>query len=227
MNRIHGTVGALLLGVALCALLPQQARALPILSEVFYDAVGSDNGQSFVEIYAAPGTLLDGFLLLGVNGANGNIGPSVTLSGSVPADGLFVVADDAGDGTTSVANADLIANFDFQNGPDSVYLESGSIILDALAYGTFGVGEISVGEGAPAPDSPAGSSLARLFADVDSGDNAADFAILPVPTPGTAPLLAVPEPRTAVMVSVGLLTLAVLGGRAPGGAEGEGQAGRR
>ena len=116
MNRIHRSIGALLLGVALCPFLPQPARALPILSEVLYDAVGSDNGKSFVEIYAAPGTNLDGFFLLGVNGANGNVGPTVTLSGTVPADGFFVIGDDAGDGTTTVANVDLIANFDFQNG---------------------------------------------------------------------------------------------------------------
>ena len=50
-----------------------------------------------------------------MNGANGNLGPTVALSGTVPADGFFVVADDAGDGSTLVANADLIANFDFQN----------------------------------------------------------------------------------------------------------------
>ena len=57
MNRIQGGFGALL-GVALYALLPQQARALPILSEVFYDAAGSDNGKSFVEIYADDSKLM-------------------------------------------------------------------------------------------------------------------------------------------------------------------------
>ena len=29
------------------------ANALPLLSEVFYDAVGSDDGLSFVELYGA------------------------------------------------------------------------------------------------------------------------------------------------------------------------------
>lgn len=219
MNRIHGTVGALLMGVALCPLFPQTARALPLLSEVYYDAVGSDNGLSFIEVFAAPGTLLDGLLFLGVNGANGSVGPIVALSGTVPADGFFVVADDAGDGTTAVANADLIVNFDFQNGPDSILLASGEldlggITLDALAYGVFGPGEIPAGEGMPAPDAPAGSSLARLFANVDTDDNAADFAVLAIPTPGMAPLLAIPEPQTAVLVSVGLFALARLGNRA-------------
>ncbi len=214
MNRIHGTIGALLLSVALCPLLPQPARALPFLSEVFYDAVGSDNGKSFVEIYAAPGTILDGFRLFGVNGSNGSVGPTVTLSGTVPANGFFVVGDDAGDGTTAVANADLIVNFDFQNGPDSVVLQFEGVATDALAYGVFSAGEISAGEGDPAVDAPAGSSLERLFANVDTDDNAADFAALATPTPGTAPLLSIPEPRAAALLSVGLFALAGLGNRA-------------
>ena len=54
------------------------ASALPLLSEVFYDATGSDNGQSFVEIYGDPGTLLDGFSIEGVNGSNGAVATSST-----------------------------------------------------------------------------------------------------------------------------------------------------
>jgi hypothetical protein len=34
----------------------------------------------------------------------------------IPADGLFVVADEQSGGGTLVANADLLASFDFQNG---------------------------------------------------------------------------------------------------------------
>ena len=37
-----------------------QAAALPVLSEVFYDAVGSDDGFVFVEIYGQAGTNLEG-----------------------------------------------------------------------------------------------------------------------------------------------------------------------
>ncbi len=96
------------------------AAGLPIISEVFYDAVGSDNGHSFVELYGTAGAGLEGLVLEGVNGANGSLGPIVALSGAFPADGLFVVADDLGDGTTLVSDADLLANFDFQNGPDSI-----------------------------------------------------------------------------------------------------------
>ena len=90
------------------------AIGLPSISEVFYDAVGSDNGQSFVELYGVPGASLAGFVLEGVNGAGGGIGPSLDLSGVIGVDGLFVVADDQGDGTTLVSNVDAILNFDFQ-----------------------------------------------------------------------------------------------------------------
>ena len=76
------------------------AVALPLLSEVLYDAVGSDNGQSFVELYGASGTDLTGFTVEGINGSNGAVTDSIALSGLIPADGFFVLADDLGDGAT-------------------------------------------------------------------------------------------------------------------------------
>jgi hypothetical protein len=75
--------------LAIAASVPSADHALPLLSEVFYDADGSDDGLSFVELYAAPGALLDGLTIEGVNGS--------------------------GDGT-SVTDFDLFANLDFQNG---------------------------------------------------------------------------------------------------------------
>jgi hypothetical protein len=169
------------------------AFATPVISEVLYDAVGSDNGQSFVEIY-------------GVS-ANGAVGPIITLSGVIPVDGVFVVADTDAGGATIVANADLLVNFDFQNGPDSITLMDGATILDAVGYGVFGIGEIFAGEGSSASDVPAGSSLARLFADLDQNDNAIDFAVLSAPTPGSVTLLAVPEPGSGFLAMLGLVGL--------------------
>jgi hypothetical protein len=107
----------LLAATALCWLAaPLGAHALPILSEVFYDASGSDDGRSFVELYGAPGSVLDGLVVEGVNGSNGDITHSIALAGVVGENGLFVLADDVGDGTTLVVGADQVANFDFQNG---------------------------------------------------------------------------------------------------------------
>ena len=191
-------------GVGLAA----PAAALPVISEVLYDAAGSDDGLVFVEIFGAPATDLTGMTIEGVNGADGSVGPVIALVGTIPADGIFVLADEASGGGTLVPDADQLANFDLQNGPDSVVLRSGPSVLDALGYGEFDPGEVFAGEGSPAPDPAAGSSLARTFADVDTDDNAADFTVLAVPTPGTATLLAVPEPGSHALLALGLALMA-------------------
>lgn len=202
-TRVFATV-AMLLGLVATA---TPAWSLPILSEVLYDAPGSDDGQSFVEIYGEPGSSLDGFSIEGVNGANGSVTASVALAGVIPPDGLFVVADGAA-GVTQVAGADLVSNFDFQNGPDSIVLRAGDAVVDAVGYGVFDTNPFFAGEGTPAVDVPAGFSLARRFADVDTNDNAADWIALDLPTPGAAARFGVPEPSAAVLFAGGLLLLA-------------------
>ncbi len=193
---------------ALAALGSGPAQALPVLSELYYDAVGSDDGLSFVEIYGSPGTSLADFAIDGINGSNGAVGPTIVLEGTIGASGLFVVADRRTDGTSSVVGADLLANFDFQNGPDSIVLRQGTTVFDSLGYGTFVAGEINAGEGASAPAVSAGSSLARLYANIDTNDNATDFIALATPTPGSAPISAVPEPGSALLIGLGLSGLA-------------------
>src|SRR5262245_41737413 len=198
-------------GVALAGALlgAAPAGAVPSLSEVYYDAVGSDDGQSFVELYGAPGGSLDGLVIEGVNGTGGVVTHTLNLSGQFGADGVFVVADRTSAGTTSVADADLLLDFDFQNGPDSVRLRSAVGVLDALGYGVFAPGEIFAGEGTPAPDPVPGLSLARVFANVDTDDNFADF-VAGAPTPGVA---LVPEPHSAALLGIGLLGLLRFGRR--------------
>jgi hypothetical protein len=201
---------ALLLSAALlaAAALPPRAAAVQ-LSEVLYDATGTDNGKVFVELWGLPGTSLEGYTLEGVNGGDGAVGPTLTLSGAIPSDGFFVVSDT--DGTaTQVANSDLVLNFDFQNGPDSVVLRNQlGQVLDALGYGVFGATDVFAGEGHAAPGATNGQSLARLFANRDTNDNLADFVVLDVPTPGSGPLAA-PEPGVAVLLAVGVAALSAL-----------------
>lgn len=193
------------------------ANALPLISEVFYDAVGSDDGQTFVELYGAPGTDLSGLTIEGINGSGGGVTVSIALSGLIPADGIFVLADTFSGGGTAVLEADALAAFDFQNGPDSVVLRDAAGVIDALGYGVFGGGDVFAGEGVSAPDPAAGSSLARLFANLDTDDNSLDFGVLGMPTPGMAPVQ-VPEPSTAAMVAVALAGMARLGrARSPEG----------
>jgi hypothetical protein len=195
------------LAVALLGAAP--ASAVPLLSEVYYDAVGVDDGQSFVELYGTPGSSLDGLVIEGVNGTGGTVTHTLPLSGVFGADGLFVLADRTSAGTTQVSDADLLLDFDFQNGPDSVLLRGVSGVLDALGYGVFAVTDVFAGEGTAALDPAAGLSLARRFANVDTNDNGADF-LAAAPTPGVASL---PEPSTAALLGLGLLGLARLGRR--------------
>jgi hypothetical protein len=208
-NLGHG-LGALAL--AFGALAAPHAAAVQI-SELLYDAIGNDNGTLFVELYGAPGTSLEGWRVEGVNGADGAVGPIVTLAGQIGSSGFFVVADsDAG--ATQVVNADQLANFDFQNGPDSVVLRDAlGNLLDALGYGVFGASDVFAGEGSAAPDGAAGQSLARFFANVDTNDNAADFALQDAPTPGTGPL-SVPEPAAAAPLALFVCALALARRRA-------------
>lgn len=208
-RRLHWRAG--LLGASLglvAAALPAPAGAIPLLSEVFYDAVGSDNGVSFVELWGAPGTSLDGLVIEGVNGGDGAVGPTFSLAGVIPANGLFVVADESTGGATLVPGAQLVRNFDFQNGPDSIVLRDATRVLDAIGYGVFAPGEAFAGEGSPAIDPAAGQSLGRRFANVDTNDNAADWIALATPTPGSAEFAAVPEPGTAGLLAAGIASLA-------------------
>jgi len=188
------------------ALAMSVAQAQTLLSEVLYDAAGTDNGSVFVELFGAPGAILDGLLLEGVNGADGSVYSSIALSGVIPADGVFVIGDDSGDGTTLVGNADLVMNVDFQNGPDSIVLRDSNGVLDALGYGDF-TGGVFAGEGRAAPDVSSGLSLARVNQLLDSNDNLVDFIALDVPTPGSVPVSAVPVPPAVMLFLSGMACL--------------------
>jgi hypothetical protein len=204
---------------ALCALclstlsltIPSTAAAVAI-SEVLYDAAGTDAGNVFVELFGTPGTDLGGWSLYGVNGSDGNIYKTIALSGVIPADGVFVVADAPTGGATSIADADQTASVDFQNGPDSVQLFNGTLVVDALGYGDF-TGLFFAGEGSPAPAAPSGSSLARANPLLDTDDNLADFITLTTPTPGAVPVTAVPLPASLYLLGSGLAMFGTLRSR--------------
>jgi hypothetical protein len=186
-----------------------------VISEVFYDAPGADSGLVFVELYGTPGTVLDGLVLEGVNGTDGGVYRSVPLAGSIPPGGVFVIADNAGGGSTLVAEADLVADVDFQNGPDSIVLRDGAGVLDAVGYGDF-TSAVFAGEGAAAIAAPAGSSIARHDPRLDTGNNLADFMVLDVPTPGAVPVSAVPVPAPLGLLLSGLAGLGVVARRKDG-----------
>jgi len=64
------------------------ALATVMISEIFYDAEGSDDGHVFVELAGPPGTLLDGWQVEGVNGFEG-IGHSSCILAQRPGMGVM------------------------------------------------------------------------------------------------------------------------------------------
>ncbi|MBI5463148.1 MAG: lamin tail domain-containing protein [Gammaproteobacteria bacterium] len=206
MERFVPRTGLCALSLSALLSLPVTANAV-VISEILYDASGTDAGNVFVELFGTPGTDLAGWSLQGVNGGDGATYKTVALNGLIPADGVFVVGDLLTGGGTNIVNADLIVSVDFQNGPDSVRLLNGAVAVDAIGYGDF-TGQIFAGEGAAAPDPAAGSSLARLNPLLDSNNNFTDFGVLTTPTPGTVPSVAtVPLPASLYLLGSGLALL--------------------
>ncbi len=216
MPRQNVCLALCLMGAALVFSAPAVVAGT-LISELFYDASGSDTGLAFVELFGMPGESVDGLVLEGINGQNGSVYTSLALAGVIPADGVFVIGDDAGGGASLVPGSDMVGDVDYQNGPDSVVLRGPGGILDALGYGSFGPTDTFAGEGAAAPDPPAGSSIARLNPLLDTDDNSVDFGVLDVPTPGTVPALAsVPLPAAFWLFGAGLLGIwSVARGRTP------------
>ncbi len=154
-----------------------------LISEVRYDSPSSPDAEAFIELHGDPGTLLDGVSVVGVNGTGGGDYAAIDLTGSIPADGIFLI-------TLADAPAELLAladlttsRADLQNGPDSVQLRYGALVFDALAYGDFSGDAVTAGEGTPHPGHAVDASLARDADFTDTNDNATDFHT-GVPTPG-------------------------------------------
>lgn len=189
--------------LALLIAIPPAARATPILiQEVLYDASGPDAPLAFTELVGPPGASLDGWSLLGINGATGTPYRTLDLTGSsIPLDGIFVIAT-ASASLELAAQRDLIGNVDWQNGPDAIVLRNAlGNVIDSLQYGDAGEG--NAGEGAPAQDVAPGFSLSRDAQSADTNDNATDFAAR-TPTPGRVGAVTVPAPPTAALLLLGL-----------------------
>src|SRR5690606_30449359 len=90
-----------------------------VISELIYDfaslAGGDDTGNELVEIAGPPGASLDGTELVVVAG-DGAVITTIPLSGTMPQDGLYVVASEAAGGGTHVQNADRVAAFSLPDG---------------------------------------------------------------------------------------------------------------
>ena len=170
----------------------------PVINEVYYDPPSTDAG-CFTEIKGPPGTNLNGYTLVGINGNGGSEYATISLSGhTIPIDGYFVVAQD-----NTVQNYDMIdpladwqnANYQGTGEGDNVVLKLNGNTVDALGYGTFSPSGTFAGEGDPAPDVTS-ASLGRSPDGIDTNNNFADFAEFANPTPGASNGGGPPEPTT-------------------------------
>ncbi|MBI2982251.1 MAG: lamin tail domain-containing protein [Deltaproteobacteria bacterium] len=165
-----------------------------VINEIFYDAVGSDlNGLVFIELFGTPGLPVGGYQIYFVNGEDGKSTDSITLpeAARIGDDGFYLIADSktGSPDETQVVQADLIDEFDPQNGPDAVQLVSpDGILLDAVGYGEgmiqSGENGLAMYESSPTLDVPSGHSLERSSPGQETDNNAADFVEREVPTPG-------------------------------------------
>jgi hypothetical protein len=177
-----------------------------VLNEIFYDSADSDtDGNLFVEFYGTANLPIGGCKINFVNGADGGVYDSIAIpvGETLRDDGFYVVAD-AKTGAPTVSNvpgADLVDNFDPQNGPDAVQLvDATGQLVDAVGYGdgilSLAENGLSSFEGTSAPDVANGHSLERKQAGLDSDNNAADFSDLGEPTPGSGPAVPQSPPET-------------------------------
>lgn len=166
------------------------------INEVHFNTPGSDT-ECFVELYYDGGISLDGYSLVGVNGAGGTEYGLIDLTGySIPADGFFVIAQ-----ADTVANYDLIDSLvNYQNGPDNIQLLAGDTVVDAIGYGDFTSAEFH-GEGTPVPIFDDDVTYSRYPDGFDTDNNVVDFVpglitagtvneeapIEPTPTPTATP----------------------------------------
>jgi len=152
-----------------------EPRAAPsvVIQELLYDPDGSDVAPGtglFVELAGTAGAQLDGLRLVGVNGSDGGDYNIIDLSGTLPADGVYLIAHPNG------SRSD-------QDAADAIQLRFGTDVIDALGYG--GEAPNLHGEGTVAPDAAGDDvALTRDASSSDTGDNATDFT-LSTPTPGT------------------------------------------
>ena len=164
-----------------------------VIHEILYDALESDtDGNEFIELHGTPNAEIEGYQLILVNGTDGKVMKIITLpeNSQIRGNGIFLIAD-AQTGKPSQSNiegADLIDNFDPQNGPDALQLlDDQGRLIDPLTYGTGAVliatNGFLMGEGDPASDVEEGHSLSRKDG-IDTNMNQVDFIELEIPTPG-------------------------------------------
>jgi hypothetical protein len=179
---MRGWVNIIVAGLAMAWPQVCQADSMNVvINEVLYDPDGSDTGREFVELYnrSDADICLYYYEVATGNGAHSDKWTDEwrgTRADTIRAGGFFVIGEDL------VSPApDFTTALDLQNGPDAVRLVSPASQADVVGWGDHDFGEYY--EGAPADLATAGASLGRDPDGRDTGDNSADLAVMPRPSP--------------------------------------------
>jgi len=198
--------GFLLLGIFLLAIIAmggfgtKEVRAVSadhvVVNEVSIDSVVGSGGtdDDWVELYNPTDHAINltGWSIQKTAGTGSSL-VKVPLSGSIPAEGYFlIVRNGAATAASLVAKADVLASNSFSLSQNNiVYLVSTSTnitnstdlnIVDFVGFGTASYFEGS----AAAPIIPEAKSIARIPAGADTNQNSVDFQVQDTPTPTNA-----------------------------------------
>ncbi len=160
-----------------------------VINEVDYDQPGTDEAE-FVELFNGSdcAASTEGLHLELINGADGQTTVYATAdlseAGSlVPAHGYLVVGTDPVLAAIPEQALGMLLSRAIQNGsPDGVRLTQADRVLDSMSYGGIMDG-ITEADAAPADGGE--GSVARCQDGIDTDDNAADFGVASVATPGS------------------------------------------
>src|SRR5690349_5212044 len=134
-----------------------EADAGPFISEIHYDDSGATDSGEAIEIEAPVGFDLTGWQIVLYNGSGGGVYGTTTLSGQVPAAGVFVqeypangIQNGSPDGVALVNAAGAVTEFLSYEGP-----------LTATAGPAIGTTSVDIGV-AEAATTPVGESLQKI-----------------------------------------------------------------
>jgi hypothetical protein len=196
--------------IIIAILFCSRAEANILISEVFYDAVGSDTGKEWVELYNDSTTPFD---LAGYE-LNASSGDYYVFSNVVEAKKCVIVHWNTEGTNTQIdlyTGSAGFSNMGNTSGWVALFSSSehnSSTIVDYLEYGaggqTWESAAVSAGiwmAGDYVVDVEEGHSLEYL----GTGNSSLDWRDQPNPTPGSF----IPEPATLVLMSSGLLPILI------------------
>jgi hypothetical protein len=192
------TIGVfLLLGIGLCFLKINIAQAAlanhVVINEVQIDSTSGSGGTNddWVELYnpTSQDVALDGWSIQKTTATGGSL-VKQALSGTIPANGFFLIVRNNASTTPALKNqADMLASDSFSLADNNViYLVNVdnkiTTSTDPSIVDFVGFGNTNIHEGAAAaPAIPGGKSIGRVPDGEDTDQNSVDFILQDTPTP--------------------------------------------